>query len=392
MRVLFFCYDFRAENLRLMPWRYIMEVAAGLAREGHEVSLLSVEAKRSAMHEVVNDVKVYRIEIEDFLSPGIFSELVAKAECLVWSASPQAVMYYRHLQRLNRPIILLFTGPFYSLKEVILAQVQRIPLRQLLSHYKNALVPLRLTSYLVNASFVKTAVVLSERNAIILSANGAKSDKICVAPPGHAKNNTLPAAHVVSEMRRKYSLPTDKKILMYLGSLYRIRGVDFLLNSYAVGMQRSNDTVLLILARTDNIEETTLLQRRVAELNIAERTIIVHGLLPKEVVNEYLLAADAVVIPFILVPSDMPLGALEAMAQGKPVITTDVDGMTEMVQNRGIVVQPGDRAGLASAMNTICQNEEDYMNLQTNCLKYMAQYPTWSSIIERFVRLVESDD
>lgn len=389
MRVLFFCHDFREENLRLMPWRYILEVASGLARNGHDVSLLSVEGERSASSEV-EGVTVHRIKAADIFAAGSFTELAATADCLIWSASPQVVLYYRRLQRLNRPVILLFTGPFYSMKDVIIAQSQRIPFRHLVSHYKNALMPLRFTSCLINAPFVKTAVVLSERNARILTVNGVKSSKICVAPPGHAERIASQATNVVAEIRRKYSLPHGKRVLMYLGSLYRIRGVDFLLESYAVARKKSSDTVLLILARTEKHEETAALKRRVAELGISERTIIVHGFLPKESVNEYLMAADAIVIPFIMVPSDMPIGALEAMALGKPVITTDVDGMPEMVRERGMVVKAGDKEGLALAMNTICQNEERYKDLQRNCLQYMAQYPTWQMITERIDRVVQS--
>ncbi|GAM10721.1 mannosylfructose-phosphate synthase [Geobacter sp. OR-1] len=391
MRLLFFCHDFRAKNLRLMPWRYLLEVSSGLAKSGHEVSLLSVEDERTVGGEIVEGVTVYRLTARELFVPGVFTELTAKAECIVWSATPQAVLYYRCLSRLNRPIILLFTGPFYSLKEVLLAQSQHIPFRQLISHYKNVLVPLRFTSYLINAPFVKAAAVLSERNAGLLIANGALPAKICLAPPGHEQSNDMIAPAAVAEMRCKYTLPHDKNILMYLGSLYRIRGVDFLLESYAVACQRSNDTVLLVLARTDNHEETTALSRRVEELRIADRTIIVPGLLPKKSVHEYLMAADAIVIPFILVPSDMPIGALEAMALGKPVITTNVDGMPEMVRNRGIVVRPGDKEGLASAMNSICRHEEHYAGLQKNCLQYMSDYPTWDMITERFAGVVGSD-
>lgn len=66
-----------------------------------------------------------------------------------------------------------------------------------------------------------------------------------------------------------------------------------------------------------------------------------------------LSAADVVVLPSRL--EGLPLSILEAMAAGKPVVASDVGGVTEAVQDgvTGFVVPPRDPLRLAHALTTI---------------------------------------
>ncbi len=62
-------------------------------------------------------------------------------------------------------------------------------------------------------------------------------------------------------------------------------------------------------------------------------------------------AADAVALPSIS-HEDMPYAVLEAMALGKPVVSTRVAGIPEAVEDgvTGLLVKPGDAEGLAAAL------------------------------------------
>jgi glycosyltransferase involved in cell wall biosynthesis len=61
--------------------------------------------------------------------------------------------------------------------------------------------------------------------------------------------------------------------------------------------------------------------------------------------------ALAVVLPSIWY-ENQPFSILEAFASGKPVIASDLGGMTELVahRERGLLVKPGDPAALADAL------------------------------------------
>jgi phosphatidyl-myo-inositol dimannoside synthase len=390
MKLLFCCHDFRSENLRLMPWRYIHEVARGLVRRGHQVSLVSVESPGASGTESIDGISVCSTDKKGLFSGRTFKELVATAEIIVWSASPLTAFYYGKLKHLDRPLLLLLTGPCYTVREIVQAQRSQVPFRQLATHYRNALAPLRLTACLIRARFVKAAVVLSRKNAGILRKNGCRGDKVTVISPGYDGRRRSDSQGVSpAEARERLSLPKGMRILTYLGSLYQVRGVNVLLEAFSEASRQIPDLLLLILARTGNRVEIDALANRAAKIGIADRTLIIPGYLEKDQVYNYLSASDVVVLPFILVPSDMPLGALEAMALEKPVITTEIDGMPEMVAQRGLVVPPGDAPALAQAICTLSQDEQLYDKLKESCASYMSSYPDWEEVADRFNAIIQ---
>ena len=383
MRIFFYCHDFKKENLRLMPWRYLHEVAKGLMHRGHSVSFFSVDETKEERRETIDGIDIMRgRQGEIFQDGGRFKG----ADCVIWSASPLTAFFRGRFARLNSPLILLYTGPLYPFSQVLQAHAQGVPFSQLASHYKNALVPLGLTSVLVRAPFVRVAVSLSERNAGILREKGCPAGKLRVIPPGYdgVKHDAF-GSITVDQMRERLLLPKMKKILTYFGSPYRIRGIEMLLRAFKDVCARREDIVLLILARTADKGEAKALVRRAASLGIGRAIRVVPGFLGEGEVQSYLFASDAVVLPFILVPSDMPLGALEAMALGKPVITTDIDGMPEIVRDSGALVRG--EAELAAAISGIFSDAEDFNAKKKKCLEYSASVPTWNEITARFENL-----
>jgi glycosyltransferase involved in cell wall biosynthesis len=67
-------------------------------------------------------------------------------------------------------------------------------------------------------------------------------------------------------------------------------------------------------------------------------------------------AADAVVYPSFYEGFGLP--PLEAMACGRPVITSHAGSLAEVVGSAAIIVDPRDEDGLASAMRELLHNPE----------------------------------
>jgi glycosyltransferase involved in cell wall biosynthesis len=74
------------------------------------------------------------------------------------------------------------------------------------------------------------------------------------------------------------------------------------------------------------------------------------GFLDQDGVADTLRQADALVLPSFA--EGVPVVLMEAMASGKPVIATQVGGVSELVEDgvSGHVVPPGDAASLAEAI------------------------------------------
>ena len=93
-------------------------------------------------------------------------------------------------------------------------------------------------------------------------------------------------------------------------------------------------------------------------------------------VHEFLLAIDVFVMPSLW--EGQPIALLEALAKGKPCITTDVDGMSEIITNNvnGYLVKPKDIAGLTQSMSKAIDNPD--------CLQKFAKAGV-NTITEKFL-------
>jgi glycosyltransferase involved in cell wall biosynthesis len=111
---------------------------------------------------------------------------------------------------------------------------------------------------------------------------------------------------------------------------------------------------LLILNRRrpgELTRETARLDALIRSAGVATHVRVIDGALRPAALVEHVAVADLVALPFELVPSDAPLTIGEALALGKPVLTTRVACLPELAAaGRHILVPPGDVAALSAAL------------------------------------------
>jgi glycosyltransferase involved in cell wall biosynthesis len=87
--------------------------------------------------------------------------------------------------------------------------------------------------------------------------------------------------------------------------------------------------------------------------------VALSGAKPQREVRQRLAAANIFVLPSVVDPEggmdNLPTVIMEAMATGLPVVSTKIGGIPEMVieNETGFLVQPGDAAGLADAIEKV---------------------------------------
>lgn len=68
------------------------------------------------------------------------------------------------------------------------------------------------------------------------------------------------------------------------------------------------------------------------------------------------------------------LSIVEGMASKRPVITSDVDGLREIVRGYGILFPHQDSVSLANEIKSLCENHEKYNKIALACQKRAKQY------------------
>jgi glycosyltransferase involved in cell wall biosynthesis len=105
-------------------------------------------------------------------------------------------------------------------------------------------------------------------------------------------------------------------------------------------------------------------------------------------IKAYIAASDLIVLPFKHVISDFPLGVVEAMSMGKPVVSTRLDGLPELLEDgRGIVIDPGDFTNLGKILAYFSENASELSGYGKRAQQYLIGRPTWRDSAEKMLEL-----
>lgn len=170
-------------------------------------------------------------------------------------------------------------------------------------------------------------VVVNREVEALLRSLGIPSNKIVMIP--NAVDTSL--FHPVSNQeklieRKRLGLPTDQNIVLYVGRLEPVKGVDVLLHAWAdlPASIRSGTTLIIV---GDGSDRDHLLHM-ISSLEI-QRSVFFVG--EQRTVLNYYWAADVFVLPSRT--EGLSNALIEAMACGLPVIASNVGGALDVVRD-----------------------------------------------------------
>jgi glycosyltransferase involved in cell wall biosynthesis len=170
-----------------------------------------------------------------------------------------------------------------------------------------------------------------------------------ILPQGVDVDSFDPARFDREALRREWGL-SDFKVLTFIGDAYPHKGLSEVV---AALEQAADPAVRLVIAGAGGNPAY------VAELRRHPRVIYL-GAQPYEKVPMFLSMADLVVLPQRLGPysaGQLPNKLFEALAMGKPVISTRVSDIPQVLDGCGLVVEPGDVRGIAHAIDTLTADD-----------------------------------
>lgn len=155
------------------------------------------------------------------------------------------------------------------------------------------------------------------------------------------------------------NLERSRRSIIAVSRLHPEKGLIHLVKACYILNQRNIDYTCTIIGEGP---ERKTLDRMIDELEVPK--IFFAGYLPYDQVREQLESHGVFVMPSII-DSDglgdvLPNGVKEAMAMGIPVVTSNIRGIDELVDDgvSGILVPPGDAEAIADAIEQIIQNPD----------------------------------
>ncbi len=205
-------------------------------------------------------------------------------------------------------------------------------------------------------------------NHIIVGSNFLRNEiiKLGVSPQKVTTiHNTIDPARLdlaasSADLKKKYKLNSKDRLIGTVGRLSKEKGHKYLLEAAKRVIRDFPEVKFLIVGEGEIRIE---LERYAKELGIIANVIFT-GFFKN--LSEVLAAIDLFVIPSLT--ESLPLTVLEAMTAGKPVISTDVGGIPEVVihEKTGLLVGPKKSMEMANGIMRMLQNNEFMCTMAKN--------------------------
>jgi len=199
------------------------------------------------------------------------------------------------------------------------------------------------------------AVSNAVRNSLL--GFGIKENKIKVIYNGLNLEKWNPTKYNPMSLRNELKIDKDSFIFAIIAQITECKGQHIFIESAANILRKHREDVLFLIigeSSSDDAEYKKKLMERVKELNVEEKIVFTGR--RNDIPNVF--ASINVSIVCSIWPDSFPTVILEALAMAKPVIATNIGGISEEVVNNetGILVPPGNTKELVKAMTELLNN------------------------------------
>lgn len=231
---------------------------------------------------------------------------------------------------------------------------------------------------------VDAVITISEGLRGDIVARGIPENRVTVIPNAVDVERFTTGRLVDPELREQLGL-TNKTVLGFIGSFYAYEGLDLLLEAVPL-IRRAHGDVRLLLVGGGFQEDA--LRQQAAAVGVADIVQFI-GRVPHDRVQRYYNLMDVLVYPrhsMRLTELVTPLKPLEAMAQGRLVVASDVGGHRELIRDgeTGVLFRAGDAQALARAIVDLLQRPQTWDALRVNGRRYVERERSWSAVVERY--------
>lgn len=218
---------------------------------------------------------------------------------------------------------------------------------------------------------------------------GAEPDRVAVVPPGVDLSMFQPIDR--DEARRTIGYGPGR-LLLFVGRLERLKGVEIAIRALALLRDRAHDDVRLLILGEDSREgdesEKERLKQVASEVGVRDRVDFLGSVAHHELPFFY-SAVDVCVMPSY--SESFGFVGLEAQACGRPVVASDVSGLRSVVRDdvSGYLIDSHDPALYAERIGRLLDNPELAQQMGRRG-RLLAQRFSWTRTADRLQALFDA--
>ncbi|MFZ5365201.1 MAG: glycosyltransferase [Patescibacteria group bacterium] len=231
-------------------------------------------------------------------------------------------------------------------------------------------------------------VTINEKLKKEYAKRGVPEEKIIVLEDG-VDLNLFDIEDDKEIWRKELSLPSDKKIIAYVGGLYREKGIEQILLT-AQKLQTTEIIFVLVGGKQEQIREW---KKYCAEKNISN--VAFAGFACQSDVPKYIKAADVLIMPYdtrinykvMDINSTSPLKLFEYMGSKRPIVSTAIPVIEKVVSHNesAMLAESNNVEQLAQYVRELLNNPERGGQLSEKAFKLAKQYE-WKVRCEKIIK------
>lgn len=216
---------------------------------------------------------------------------------------------------------------------------------------------------------------------------GIDERKVIVTPNGVNTEMYRPDIEG-SELRKKYGIAEDKVVIGFIGTFGAWHGAEILAKAFVKLNEECPNVHLMMIGDGMKMAEV----KEVISRNHLENVSTLTGIVPQKEGPKHLAICDILVSPTIKNPDGTPFFGsptklFEYMAMGKGIVASDLDQMSEILENErtALLVEPNNVEDVAEAIMRLVNNQDLREKLGRNAREEVCSKYTWKMHTERII-------
>ena len=378
MKILYFSYLYDLFGISIGSTIKAIELMKAMEKLGHEVKIYW---RKSQPKQNQNNGSV----IEQKKAKKIFAKFLHDPKQLL-SNLKYIPEEYLILKREN-PDILISRLDLYLFSSLLVSKFRKIPIlieadapnvyeaRTFHSEFKG--IP-KLAEYIekknLNDSNGAFCVSTAAKNHFISEREAPTTLKIIT------NGVDLSRFSASSGQKVRQQLGLENNIVVgFVGSFHYWHGVDNLINVVEKSVTTNQNLRFLFVGRGGPMEQ--VIRKALTEKRL-DNNVLFTGLIENDKIPEYINAMDIVLAPY---PNlDLfyysPVKVYEYMACGKPVITTNIGQLSELIDNgtTGFLTEPNDVEVIVKILLSLSRDQDKRISVGKKAKVLIAQNHTWN--------------
>lgn len=215
-------------------------------------------------------------------------------------------------------------------------------------------------------------------------ARGIAASKVTVIPNAVDIEAFDSSGQADAALKARLGL-TDATVIGFIGSFYAYEGLDLLLDALPQILAKLPDARVLLVGGGP---QEAALRAQAQRLGLVDRVVFT-GRVPHAEVQSYYDLIDVLAYPrhsMRLTELVTPLKPLEAMAQGRLLVASDVGGHKELIRHgeTGILFRAGSVNSLAQSITDLLSQRERWPALRQSGRRFVETERSWAASIGNY--------